>query len=151
MPLEIEFADARWRRLRGLKPAIGKAHAAALSRRDAAKVTSLLLTTDTEIKGLNRAWRGKNKPTNVLSFPAGPVPRPRGTPAPLGDVALAYETCAREAKAQGKSLRDHALHLIVHGLLHLTGHDHMDESEARRMERKETRILQGLGIADPYE
>jgi probable rRNA maturation factor len=68
----------------------------------------------------------------------------------LGDIALSYDTCAREAKSAGKTLRDHAVHLIVHGLLHLTGHDHEKEDEAQRIERREIRILAKLGIANPY-
>lgn len=118
---------------------------------------SLLLTDDAEVQVLNRDWRDKDRPTNVLSFPAqdlavGETPAPEfpGTPLILGDIALAFETCAREAREQGKSLADHATHLTVHGVLHLFGHDHMDEDEAERMEDLERRILAGLGIADPY-
>jgi probable rRNA maturation factor len=110
---------------------------------------SLLLTDDAAIRNLNRAWRGKDKATNVLSFPAGPQPGRPG-PRPLGDIALAFETVAGEAQAEGKPLADHAAHLIVHGVLHLLGYDHEVETEAGEMEALEVRALARLGIADPY-
>ena len=103
-----------------------------------------LFTSDDAVKALNAQWRGKDAPTNVLSFPA---PETAGT---LGDIALAYETCAREADEQGKSLKDHATHLLVHGLLHLLGYDHEADDVAAEMEGLEKDILAGLGIADPY-
>lgn len=117
---------------------------------------SLLFTTDAEVHSLNREWRGRDKPTNVLSFPMlerDGLARlaPDGPPEMLGDIALAHETCAREAAEKGVSLEAHATHLIVHGLLHLAGHDHVDSDEqAEAMEALETRILAKLGIADPY-
>lgn len=113
---------------------------------------SLALSDDAELQILNKAYRGKDGPTNVLSFP-GSFPGGEssgGGPAQLGDVILAYGVCAREAAAQGKSLADHLSHLVVHGVLHLLGHDHEAEGEAARMEALERRILAGLGIADPY-
>jgi probable rRNA maturation factor len=150
MPIEVDFADARWKRIPKLQMKLVAAHALALSKSDAVKLTTLLLSNDKEVKSLNRDWRGKNKPTNVLSFPAAVQKLPRGEVRPLGDVILSYETCAKEAKAAGKSLGDHAIHLTVHGLLHLIGHDHMNEADADKMEAKEIRILAKLGIADPY-
>ncbi|MEN0041914.1 MAG: rRNA maturation RNase YbeY [Pseudomonadota bacterium] len=109
---------------------------------------SFLLTDDDAVRVLNRDWRGKDKPTNVLSFAAnegdGPV-----TPL-LGDIVIARETVAREAEEQGKTFDDHFTHLIIHGLLHLIGHDHEDGGEADAMEALERRILADLGIADPY-
>ena len=117
---------------------------------------SLLFTCDAEIHALNRQWRDKDRPTNVLSFPMLERPAllalaPDGPPELLGDIALAHETCAREAAARGIALADHAAHLIVHGLLHLAGHDHdRSPDEAERMEAMETMALARLGIADPY-
>ncbi|HSV30330.1 MAG TPA: rRNA maturation RNase YbeY [Candidatus Omnitrophota bacterium] len=115
---------------------------------------SVVLTDDDAVQALNRDWRGKDKPTNVLSFAAlddEDAPLPEGAPLLLGDVVLAYQTCAAEAVDQGKTLADHMAHLVVHGVLHLLGYDHEEsEEEAEEMEAEETAILAGLGIADPY-
>jgi probable rRNA maturation factor len=108
---------------------------------------TLLLTDDAEMRALNRTWRGKDAPTNVLSFPAGDA---IAAPGLLGDVVLAYETTAAEARAQGIALEDHVAHLVVHGVLHLIGFDHLREAEAERMEAVERSALASLGIADPY-
>jgi probable rRNA maturation factor len=110
---------------------------------------TLLLTDDASIRELNRLWRGQDKATNVLSFPAEVRALP-GEPRQLGDIALAHETLAREAEDEGKSLRAHFAHLVVHGLLHLIGRDHADGEEADDMERLEAAALARLGIADPY-
>jgi probable rRNA maturation factor len=112
---------------------------------------AILFTDDQSVAELNGEWRGKPYPTNVLSFPAGDFEVPAGEAIPLGDLVLAYGVVAREAADQGKTLPRHATHLIVHGLLHLLGHDHETEEEAVRMESLETAILKGLGISDPYE
>lgn len=109
----------------------------------------VLLTDDETVRDLNARFRDKDRPTNVLSFPAAPMPGLTG-PAPLGDVVLALETCEAEALAQGKRLEDHLVHLVVHGVLHLLGRDHEDDSEAETMEDEERAILTTLGIADPY-
>lgn len=117
---------------------------------------SLLFTVDEEVQALNREWRTQDKPTNVLSFPMLTRAElealdPRGGPEMLGDIALAWETCACEAQAKGCSLEDHAAHLIVHGLLHLAGHDHVkSESQAADMEALEIKALAQMGVADPY-
>lgn len=115
---------------------------------------SLVLADDATVQGLNRDWRGKDKPTNVLSFAAlddQDAPQAPGAPLLLGDVILAFETCRDEAAQLGKPLADHLSHLVVHGVLHLLGYDHEeDEAEAEEMERLETAILAGFGIADPY-
>ena len=122
----------------------------------AALEASLLFTSDAEVHALNREWRDRDKPTNVLSFPM--LERedllalaPGGPPQLLGDIALAHETCAREAAEKGVPLADHAAHLIVHGLLHLAGYDHIhSDEEAREMERLEIKALALLGLPDPY-
>lgn len=120
----------------------------------------VVLADDAFVRGLNKRWRGKDRPTNVLSFPhdmknvsVGAGPRPARSvrpPVMLGDIVVAFETANREAQVAGKSLPDHLAHLLVHGVLHLLGHDHEREPEAMRMERLEARILAGLAIADPY-
>ena len=110
---------------------------------------SVLLSDDAEVRILNRDYRSKDRPTNVLSFPAGDE-NAAGRPRLLGDVVLALETIEREAAAQSKPLADHLSHLTVHGILHLLGHDHETETQATAMEALETEILRGLGIADPY-
>ena len=110
---------------------------------------SILLTDDAAVQVLNRDWRGVDKPTNVLSFPAEGI-SPPGAPALLGDVALAFETVAREAAAQGKPIEHHTRHLLVHGVLHLLGYDHVREEDAERMEERERKILARFGVSDPY-
>ena len=110
---------------------------------------AVVLADDATVRALNHRWRGQDAPTNVLSFASGDLsagPQPQL----LGDVVLAFETVAREAAAQHKTLADHLRHLTVHGVLHLLGFDHVVEAEAERMEALERRILAGLGIADPY-
>ncbi len=110
---------------------------------------SLLLTSDAEMRALNVRWRGQDRPTNVLSFPAAEA-ESLAESAALGDIALAFETLAREAEATGVPLVDHYRHLIAHGFLHLIGYDHQTDEEAERMEALETRILARLGVANPY-
>jgi probable rRNA maturation factor len=110
------------------------------------------LTDDAEVRELNRLYRGQDKPTNVLSFPGDDPSSPLepGQPLMLGDVIVALETTTAEATVMGFSVEAHLAHLIVHGILHLGGHDHEGDSEATRMEAIETRVLAGLGYADPY-
>ena len=125
-----------------------KATAAELSVDAAPAEVAVLLTDDAAMRALNRTWRGQDKPTNVLSFPAAPSPA-RATRA-LGDIVVAYETVMAEAVAHGKSAEQHLSHLIVHGFLHLLGYDHENDADAAKMEDCERRILATLGIADPY-
>ena len=165
MLIEIAFEDPRWDAA-GLEPLAQRACAAALrhlGREPALFEISMLACDDARIRTLNAEFRGKDKPTNVLSWPAwdlsaetpGALPEPPepGTaedPEGLGDMALAYETCAREAADQGKSFDDHVTHLVVHSLLHLLGYDHETDADAEVMEETEVAILAHLGIADPY-
>jgi probable rRNA maturation factor len=112
---------------------------------------SVLLTDDSAVQALNRTWRAKDKPTNVLSFPAAAQPTYGGAPTPLGDVVLAYDTMLRESVEQSKPLADHLAHLLVHGTLHLLGQDHeTGEAEADAMEGLEVAALRTLGVSDPY-
>lgn len=130
---------------------------AAFRRRDFE--INIILTGDRQIKTLNRDYRGFDKPTNVLSFPQFDVRKfdrsmlahfPAANPVPLGDVVLAWQTVKRESREQRKHLENHALHLIVHGTLHLLGYDHMKPGEAKTMEKLECDILESLGYPDPY-
>lgn len=117
---------------------------------------SILFTTDAQVHALNREWRQRDRPTNVLSFPM--LDRAEllaladdGPPELFGDIALAYETCAAEAMVKHAALHDHTAHLIVHGLLHLAGHDHVaSDAQAEAMEALEIKALAKMGIADPY-
>jgi probable rRNA maturation factor len=113
----------------------------------------IVLTDDAEQRVLNRTWRGKDAPTNVLSFSTADPDEtpPPGAPVLLGDVVLAFETVAREAAEQHKTLSDHLAHLVVHGVLHLLGFDHEAEAVAAVMEARETDILAGLGVPAPYD
>lgn len=106
---------------------------------------TVLLADDAAVQALNRDFRGKDAPTNVLSFPAAATARPH-----LGDIALGYGVCAREALTQAKPLDHHLAHLTVHGVLHLLGYDHEVDAEAQAMEQIERTILKGLGVPDPY-
>ncbi len=146
MSITLVIQDARWRKIRGLSARLKRAVKAALAAAEAAEGAGLtvMLTTNGRVQKLNAAFRGKNKPTNVLSFPAG-------LDDYLGDVAIAYGVTAREAKAAHKTLLDHTTHLAVHGVLHLLGYDHETERQAGKMEPLEVRILKTLKIADPYE
>jgi probable rRNA maturation factor len=143
--IHLEIDEPRWRKTRGLGARLTAAAEKALKRAKAPKGAALtiLLADDARLKTLNRDFRGKNKPTNVLSFP-------HLEPGYLGDIALAYGVTEKEAKAGGKRFADHATHLVVHGVLHLLGYDHETERQAKTMEPLETAILAALGIADPY-
>ena len=152
--IELEIAEEApgWSALGEAEATIRRAIEAALSVAPDAPssvAVSVLLADDDAIRELNRSWRGKDKATNVLSFPAPAMP---GAPGPrhLGDIALAYETVLREAEAEDKTFHDHATHLLVHGTLHLLGYDHELEADAEIMESLEVEALHALGIANPY-
>ena len=136
--------DPKWRTKRGLGARLKRAAQLAQARGgNARSALTILLSSDARLKALNTTFRGKDKATNVLSFPAR-----RGDY--LGDVAIAYGVTTKEARAAKKSFADHATHLAVHGVLHLLGYDHETARAARIMEPLETAILDELGIADPY-
>jgi probable rRNA maturation factor len=170
--VDLVAEEARWEAM-GLATVAERAARAALiaAGLDPRRCeVSLLAADDARLAALNAHFRGREGATNVLSWPAfagegaaavseavtealaeGAAARePGGEPVLLGDVALAYETCAREAAAEGRTLADHAAHLVVHGVLHLLGHDHQDAAEAERMEAFERKILASMGVADPY-
>lgn len=142
--IEVEIEDEAW--------TAASPEAARLAERAATAALGavrgdvvILLTDDAAIQDLNARFRDKDRPTNVLSFPAAESAFPH-----LGDVVLAHSYCAAEAEVQGKTLDDHLTHLVVHGVLHLLGRDHEVEVEAEEMEAEEREILAGLGVADPY-
>ncbi|RWO88756.1 rRNA maturation RNase YbeY [Mesorhizobium sp.] len=111
---------------------------------------SLVFTDDAHVRVLNAGWRGKDKPTNVLSFPAFPFAQGGPLPPMLGDIVLAAETVAHEAALEDKPVENHITHLVIHGLLHLLGYDHETEAEAEAMEAVERAALARLAIPDPY-
>lgn len=161
LSIEVAVACADWRRacphaetLSETAARLAFGHAAPVAGLpDADRVViGVTLSDDAEQRRLNREYRGKDAPTNVLAFAAAD-PRenvPAGAPLLLGDVVLALETVAREAAEQDKALPDHLRHLVVHGVLHLLGYDHQIAAEAEAMERRETEILAELGVPAPY-
>jgi probable rRNA maturation factor len=155
VPDVLLVADC-WRTQPDAEPVILRAIAAAaeIAEPDHGEAElAVMLTDDAGIRTLNNNWRGIDKPTNVLSFPAlaptGPV-GPDDPPRMLGDIAIAYETTRREADDEEKPFEHHLSHLAVHGYLHLIGYDHEDDADAEAMESLETEILAQLGIPDPY-
>jgi probable rRNA maturation factor len=151
----VRILDPAWRRrLPGADRLARRAARAALAgagrRASGAAELCLVLADDALSRALNRAYRGIDKSTNVLSF-AGDPRAPRGEARNYGDVVVARETLVGEARTQGKRPGDHLAHLVVHGVLHLLGYDHEAKTEADRMERLEVAILARLGVADPYQ
>lgn len=142
--IEVEVEAGDWRAaLPDPEGTVARAATAALGA--TAGDVVVLLTDDAAIRELNARFRGQDKPTNVLSFPAPAAARPH-----LGDLVLAWGVCAAEAQDQAKTVADHLAHLVVHGVLHLLGRDHEIEAEAEAMEAEERTILASLGISDPY-
>jgi probable rRNA maturation factor len=155
---EPPWPDGDWENLaaKAVRAALERTPYGELAELDAVVEVSVRLTSDAEVHTLNRQYRQKDKPTNVLSFP---MVQPDLLPTLansddgeilLGDIALAHETCAREADERGVTLEAHAAHLIVHGTLHLLGHDHMNDAEAEAMEAIERDAMASLGLHDPY-
>jgi probable rRNA maturation factor len=147
--VDIQVQSPLWDSEPAAEETVREAIAAAAKRVPAAGEVSVALTDDAAIRTLNRDWRGFDKPTNVLSFPAS-APKIKGFPILLGDIIIAYETLAREAGEEDKPVLHHLAHLAVHGYLHLLGYDHQTDSEANAMEGLEREILNVLRIADPY-
>ena len=149
---EIVVEDEAWGAVEALVSRCFETVTAAQPDGIRAGTIALLFTDDETVHQLNRDFRGKDKPTNVLSFPAdGDAAEAALTgTVHIGDIALAYGTCEREAVGKGISLKDHAAHLILHGILHLFGYDHIDAAEAVIMEGLETDLLAVMGIGDPY-
>ncbi len=156
--VDVVIASTRWSKAPQAAKLVRRTIAAAAPARARAAELSVILTSNRAIGALNRQWRGQDKPTNVLSFPA---PKPatkrtakraatRAAPRHLGDIVIAYETAAAEARAERKPFDHHLAHLAVHGFLHLLGYDHESDSEAEAMERRERMILSRLGVPDPY-
>jgi probable rRNA maturation factor len=163
--VETVIEDARWQAfgLDLLAERAARAALAGLGLPTEGFAISLMGCDDARIAALNADFRGKPQPTNVLSWPSGergadfvgeapepPKPGKADDPSPLGDIAIAWETCAREADEQGKPMADHVTHLLVHGMLHLLGFDHAEDEDAALMEAHEVRILASLGVSDPY-
>lgn len=178
LQIDIETASVKWkaafpRQRKKIEQAAALAYLMAkkpAALKDQDVTLTLTFGTDAAIRRLNRMWRAKDKPTNVLSFPQLSLPTPgrlktakagpglrradlrtfAGRSLPLGDVILAFETIRRECREQKKTLESHTLHLVIHGVLHLLGYDHMSEKEAKYMEKLECDILRMMGYSDPY-
>lgn len=145
--LEITFSDKRWK--------LALPHIRAICRRAVSSVlnlkqcsVSIVFADDSFVQGLNRDYRGKDKPTNVLSFPLPEVEAPM---RPMGDIVLAFETVVKESEEQQKTLEEHLTHLLIHGALHLSGYDHIKDDEAKQMEGLEIEKMKKLGFKNPYE
>ncbi len=162
--LEIAIeADSEWDSSTGWDALVRKAAESAIAESAFPQLASSIrpvelsvrLTGDDQVRALNAQWRGKDKPTNVLSFPLAEADElntgaAEGPELMLGDLVLAHGVCASEAADKAIPIEDHAAHLIVHGMLHLLGYDHHDDDAADAMESREVRALARLGIADPY-
>jgi len=154
--LDIVVDSRLWQLERGVRAWLRRAlrEAAAMAATKGGEL-AIVLTDDSAIRALNRDWRGKDKATNVLSFPApihshpGNAP-PLARPHLMGDIVIAYETAAREAQAEGRPFQHHLAHLAVHGFLHLLGHDHASDAEADAMEALEIAVLARLEVPNPY-
>jgi probable rRNA maturation factor len=160
--IDIMVDSPLWKTQRGVKAVLQQAigEAAAMAATSGGEL-AIVLTDDSAIRALNRDWRGKDQPTNVLSFPAhapalgrsrahARAGEPQSGIRLLGDIVIAYETMAREAMAEGRPFRHHLAHLAVHGFLHLLGHDHAKDAQAGAMEALEIAVLARLDVPNPY-
>ncbi|QIA20359.1 rRNA maturation RNase YbeY [Mesorhizobium sp. AA22] len=154
VPVDIDIAveAGDWPEEAALTRLVDRAVAAAFAETGVAgrSELSIVFSDDAHIRSLNAGWRGKDKPTNVLSFPAFPLTTGGPLPPMLGDIVLAAETVAREAALEDKPVDNHIIHLVIHGLLHLLGYDHETDAEAEEMEAVERAALARLAIPDPY-
>ena len=151
LDIDVVCDGGDWDAVAGAEDLVRVAAAAAASDLGLTQAeVCVALSNDEQVAELNGNYRGKPKPTNVLSFPAVPMVPIEGEPRFLGDIVLALETLQREAADLGVPLEHHMQHLVVHGLLHLVGYDHQTDEEAQEMESLEVRVLARLGIADPY-
>ena len=149
--VDVIVRSARWRKRPTAKTIVKRAVLAAVEAISTPSTElAIVLTDDSTIRTLNRDWRGKNAPTNVLSFPAADPGKARPASPYIGDIVIAFETVAREAVADGKPFNHHLAHLAVHGFLHLLGYDHENDRDAEKMERLERKILKRLAVPDPY-
>jgi len=148
LKIDIRIEAELWKTTEDVRALLRRAIAAAAAELSAAGAElAIVLTDDSAIRSLNRAWRGVDAATNVLSFPTRGA---GGQPPLIGDIVLAYETIAREARAERKPFAHHVAHLVVHGFLHLLGYDHASRQEAEAMEQIERDVLRRLAIPDPY-
>ncbi|CAN7176963.1 rRNA maturation RNase YbeY [Mesorhizobium amorphae] len=150
--IDISIESGDWPDEAALTRLLDRAVSAAFAETGAAgrSELSIVFSDDAHIRTLNAGWRGKDKPTNVLSFPAFPFPKGGPLPPMLGDIVLAAETVAKEAGLENKPLENHITHLVIHGLLHLLGYDHETDAEAEEMDAIERSALARLAIPDPY-
>ncbi len=146
--VDIVVKSPLWNRRSGIKTVLRRAVAEAASVTAKDGQLAIVLTDDSTIRALNRDWRRKDQPTNVLSFPA--KLDARETPQHLGDIVIAYQTTAREAKAERKPFEHHLAHLAVHGFLHLVGYDHEADEQAKAMEDLEIVVLARIRVPNPY-
>jgi|SRR5262245_8401965 len=149
--IDIMVESPRWKSERGIPALLRRAVVAAADLVPTRPgEIAIVLTDDSAMRALNRAWRHKDAPTNVLSFPASQPRAGAIMPSLMGDIVIAYETSTREAKAEGKPLQHHLAHLAVHGFLHLVGYDHEAEADAEAMEQLEIAVLARLKVPNPY-
>jgi probable rRNA maturation factor len=150
LKIDVLIDSGHWKSARGIRTLVRRAVAQAAGTQSTSEAElAIVLTDDSAIRQLNRLWRDVDAPTNVLSFPAA-TRHSEDEPAHLGDIVLAYQTIAREARAEGKPFAHHVAHLAIHGYLHLVGFDHEHDEDAEAMERAERKILRRLSIPDPY-
>ena len=149
LSIDLRVADPRWDALGDVDALAAHVLGYAANQTKSAGEVSILMTDNAKMHALNKKWRGFDKPTDVLSFPAD-GPEIPGEPVHLGDIAMGYETAFGDAQAMGRPFEGHVSHLLIHGFLHLLGYDHIESEDAKVMEPLEATILAGLGWPDPY-